>query len=156
MSLITFDTHHLKAGTWSGLVAGVVFGGLLGMMGVFPMIASLIGSTSTLVGVAVHLIISAIIGAIFSLFFGHEAMKLGKGIIAGLIYGLGWWFLGPLLIMPIGLGMGAQLSLTGMQAALPSLGGHLVFGFILGLVYQRLSQMPRMAGSEEAQVEAVE
>ncbi len=52
-----------------------------------------------------------------------------------LSYGLVWWFLGPLILMPLFLGMGARLSIEGMSMALPSLWGHLIFGGILGILY---------------------
>lgn len=139
---MVLDYSHVRAGVISGVLAGVVFGALMGMQGMLPMIASLVGASSALIGFVVHLVFSAVIGALFSLVLGHEALVPGKGIMVGLIWGAVWWFLGPLLIMPLWLGMGVQLSLTGMQAALPSLWGHLVYGFILGLVYQRVSQSP--------------
>lgn len=130
-----YDINRIKSGAWAGLIAGVVFGAMMGMMGMLPMIAKLLGGSSALFGFALHLVFSAIIGAFFALILGHLALDKWKGIIYGLIYGLVWWFLGPLIIMPVWLGMGLQLSLSGMTMAMPSLWGHLVYGFILGLAY---------------------
>jgi hypothetical protein len=39
--------------------------------------------------------------------------------------------------------MGLQLNVQGMQMALPSLWGHLVYGFILGLVYSIFAIKPK-------------
>ncbi|MCI0542368.1 hypothetical protein L0Y69_01245, partial [bacterium] len=90
----------------------------------------------------VHLVISAITGAAFGFVFGHRALERGKGIMFGLLYGFIWWFLGPLIIMPLWLGMGFQLSVAGMAMALPSLWGHLVWGFLLGLIYSMTAKRP--------------
>jgi len=135
-----FDTHHVKSGALSGVVAGVVFGAMMGMMGMLPMVAMLLNSESAVFGFLLHLVFSAIIGAGFGLLWGHKSLERGTGITLGLVYGFIWWFLGPLIIMPIWLGMGIQLSAAGMQMALPSLWGHLVYGFILGLVYSMMAK----------------
>ena len=135
MSIIKFESEHIKAGIIAGLVAGVIFGAMMGMIGMLPMIAKLLGGSSAIFGFVLHLVFSVIIGFIFSIFLGHAAVDKARGIILGLVYGVIWWFLGPLIIMPVWLGMGVQLSATGIQMALPSLWGHLVYGFILGLIY---------------------
>src|SRR3989344_8705086 len=130
-----YNTDQVKAGALGGVIAGVVFGAMMGMMGMLPMVAKLAGGSSAPLGFAVHLVFSAIIGAGFGAVFGHGARERGKGVTLGLVYGLIWWVLGPLVIMPVWLGMGVQLSAVGMQMALPSLWGHLVYGLILGFMY---------------------
>lgn len=37
--------------------------------------------------------------------------------------------------MPVMMGMGPQLSASGIQSAMPSLWGHLAFGAVLGIVF---------------------
>ena len=132
---MNYDTNHIKSGVNAGLIAGVVFGAMMGMMGMLPMIAMLIKSESAVLGFVLHLVFSAIIGGTFGLIFGHAALNKGAGVLLGLLYGAIWWILGPLVIMPVWLGMGLQLSATGVMMSIPSLWGHLVFGFILGLIY---------------------
>jgi len=132
---MNYDTNHIQSGVKGGLIAGVVFGAMMGMMGMLPMIAMLFKSESAIFGFILHLVFSAIIGGIFGLVFGHMTTTKGTGVVLGLLYGAIWWVLGPLVIMPVWLGMGLQLSAAGMTMALPSLWGHLVFGFILGLIY---------------------
>ncbi len=127
--------NKIKQGVFGGIIAGVVFGAMMGMMGMLPMVAMLLKSESAVFGFVLHLVFSAIIGAVFGLVFGHAAMNKGSGILLGLLYGAIWWVLGPLIIMPLWLGMGVQLSSQGIAMALPSLWGHLVYGFILGLIY---------------------
>ena len=65
------------------------------------------------------------------------------GIALGLGYGVVWWVLGALLIMPAQLGM-PVLGLSTM--AWQSLAGHLVFGAVLGAVVVAV-----LRGSRETQ-----
>jgi len=132
---MNYDTNHIQSGVKGGLIAGVIFGAMMGMMGMLPMFAKLLGGSSAIFGFVSHLVFSAIIGGIFGLVFGHMALNKGTGVVLGLLYGFIWWILGPLVIMPVWLGMGLQLSAKGVAMAIPSLWGHLVFGFILGLIY---------------------
>lgn len=122
-------------GAIAGAVGGVPFGMMMGMMGMLPMVAMLVGSESVAVGFIVHMIISVLTGVAFALVFGSKVTSAGKGFTCGLVYGVIWWFLGPLIFMPLMLDMGVMLSLEGMTNALPSLMGHLVFGGVLGAYY---------------------
>lgn len=138
--IVKLESNHLKSGIGAGLIAGIVFGSLLGMMGMLPMVAKLIGASSSFAGFILNLVFSAIIGLIFGYLFGHAAaLKRTAAINLGLAYGFIWWILGPLLIMPIWLGMGPQLTLEAASGAIGSLWGHLLFGFILGLVYSLMT-----------------
>lgn len=137
-------------GIYAGLAGGLIFGIMMGMMGMLPLIAKMAGSSSAPVGFGIHLIISAIIGAIFAVLVGGRLRTVGGLVAAGLIYGLVWWFLGPLTLMPLFMGMGVGVNWTGaaMTAAMPSLVGHLVYGGILAAVYawlERSIAVPRRA-----------
>lgn len=143
--MTTFDASVLKAGIWGGLAGGAIFGIMMGMMGMLPMVAMLIGSESATVGFIVHMAISAIFGTIFAFFLGAQIKSAGSGIGWGLVYGVILWVVGPLLIMPIWLGMGHQLSAAGIVAAIPSLWGHLIYGFVLGLVFSLLARQTKTA-----------
>ena len=123
-----------KAGVCGGLIAGLVFGIMMGMMGMLGMVAKVVGSDSVVVGFVYHMFNSAVIGALFVPLYGRLSSNKGRGLAFGLIYGLVWWFLGPLTILPIALGMGTRLSVEGMSMALPSLRAHLLLGGILGLL----------------------
>ena len=123
---------RLLAGIAGGLAGGVVFGVLMQMMGMIPMVAMLVGSKSVAVGWLVHLAIAAFIGATFALLFARWAARLVPGALTGMGYGVVWWVLGALLIMPARLGMDVfVLNTTAWQ----SLMGHLIYGLILGVVY---------------------
>jgi uncharacterized membrane protein YagU involved in acid resistance len=98
------------------------------------MIGKMVGVPSAAVGFAVHLIISAVIGAGFAILFGAAVRGPGSGIGYGLLYGAVWWLLGPLTLMPLfmGMGLGHNWSIAAMGNMLPSLMGHLIFGAVAG------------------------
>jgi uncharacterized membrane protein YagU involved in acid resistance len=108
---------------------------MMGAMGMLPMVAGLVGSSAALVGFVIHMLISAFIGATFGLIFGTRSESYGQGAVWGLIYGAVWWVLGPLLIMPVMMGMGPQFAAALETPRLMSLVGHLLFGLVTGLVY---------------------
>lgn len=131
------NTRTLVRGVYGGLAGGVVFGAMMGMMGMLPMIGKMVGSPHALVGFLVHMVNSAIIGAGFAVVFGRVADGVGAGLFSGLLYGSVWWFLGPLTLMPLflGMGLGVNWNATAAVAMLPSLAGHLMYGAILGTVF---------------------
>ncbi len=121
----------------------------MAMMGMLPMIGKMVGQPSALAGFAVHMMISAGIGASFAVLFGRFAQAARGGLSAGALYGGVWWVLGPLTLMPwmMGMGLGANLSVAAAAAALPSLMGHVVYGLILGLVHGWLARRTAGAGA---------
>lgn len=130
--------RNLIRGAVAGMVGGMLFGMLMGMMGMLPMVAKLVGSDSAAVGALVHVFNSALIGAAFAVVFGRQASTLFGGVLWGGAYGVIWWVLGALIIMPVWLGMPVQLHLQGMKMGMPSLMGHLIYGITTGLIYNRL------------------
>ncbi|MGD9954561.1 MAG: hypothetical protein AB7V23_00700, partial [Candidatus Nanopelagicales bacterium] len=96
-----------------------------------PMIAALVGSDSIAVGWLVHLAISAFIGGLFGLLLTGRSLGIGAWTGLGLVYGVVWWVLGPLLLMPAKLGM-PLFQVNDM--VWKSLMGHMIFGIVLGLV----------------------
>jgi uncharacterized membrane protein YagU involved in acid resistance len=81
------------------------------------------------------MVISAIIGAGFGLAFGARALDVQGGALWGAIYGAIWWVLGPLLIMPIMMGMGPQFGMALSMPMLMSLVGHVLYGVAAGVTY---------------------
>jgi uncharacterized membrane protein YagU involved in acid resistance len=132
--------RRLVGGALAGLVGGVLFGIIMGMGGMLPMVAGLVGAKDAVVGFIVHLVISAIIGAGFGLVFGGQAVTPGQGALWGAVYGFIWWILGPLLIMPTMMGMGPQFGMAFAPPMLMSLVGHLVYGVATGLAYPALAR----------------
>ncbi|MDA2927241.1 hypothetical protein MYX78_08415 [Acidobacteria bacterium AH-259-G07] len=131
------NVRNIKLGAYAGLAGGLVFGAMMAMTGMLPMIGKLIGHPSAITGFGVHLIISALIGASFSAIFDRFVAGASGGLGYGLVYGGAWWSLGPLTLMPLMMGMGLGVNWNASAAAqmLPSLVGHLIYGAILGLSY---------------------
>ena len=143
------DTDKMKQGIIPGIIAGYVFlayvgagagpagmaedGALTNAMpnGMIDMVGGMIGS-GAFVGFILHIIISAVIGALYTGFFA-EKVELGDTLInvavGGLIYGLIWWIVGGNIIMPVVAGGDIlQLSIG------PSFYGHIIFGHVLAYI----------------------
>jgi uncharacterized membrane protein YagU involved in acid resistance len=127
------------AGAIAGLGGGAVFGMMMAMMGMLPMVAMLAGSQDPMVGFGVHMAISAVIGGIYGLGAGRLPLSSGMGIIAGAVNGVVWWVLGALVMMPLMLGMGNMVFQIG-QAQWMSLMGHLIYGVVTSLLFISLSK----------------
>ncbi len=127
------------AGAIAGLGGGVVFGMLMAMMGMLPMVAMLVGSQSAVVGFLVHMVISAGIGAFYGLVASRLPKTVGTGIVAGAVNGMVWWVLGALILMPLMLGMGAMVLKIGTDQWF-SLMGHVIYGIVTGLLFIPLSK----------------
>jgi len=123
---------RIGAGIVGGLVGGVAFGVLMQMIDMIPMVAMLVGSEAAAVGWLVHLAISAFIGATFAVLFGRYATTVGVSTAIGAGYGVVWWVLGALILMPARLGMDVFMFNT---MAWQSLMGHVTYGLLLGAVY---------------------
>ena len=132
----------LGAGIVGGLAGGVVFGLLMAVWGMLPMVAKLVGSSSPAVGFLVHLGISAVIGAGYGLLVSDRVARPGPTLAAGLSYGVLWWVLGPLTLMPLllGMGLGVHWNLGAAQQMLPSLYGHLLYGLALAVTYREVGR----------------
>ncbi|WP_422933054.1 hypothetical protein [Sinomonas sp. P47F7] len=123
------------AGVLGGLAGGIVFGVLMVMMGMFTTIAVMVGSNSPWVGAGIHLMISIVYGLVLTLFFSRFLHSWGRGSLAGIVYGVILWVIGPLLVMPLMLGMPVfGFSVTVML----SLMGHMIYGLLLALVALRM------------------
>jgi uncharacterized membrane protein YagU involved in acid resistance len=126
-------------GALAGIAGGVGFGVLMAMMDMLPMVGMLIGVDNAVVGFGVHLANSAIIGAVFGLLFFGIADKIGPILGAGVVYGVVWWVLGALLIMPLWLSVTADPMMRDMVFVIEkdqwlSLMGHVLFGLVAAAV----------------------
>ena len=131
------SARELKLGAYGGLAGGLLFGAMMGMMGMLPMIGSMVGQPTAGAGFVVHMVNSVIIGAGFAVVLGRFVSGTPSGAGLGLAYGGAWWILGPLTFMPLfmGMGFGVNWNAAAAVAMLPSLVGHLMYGGVLGLVY---------------------
>lgn len=132
----TAAPRAVALGVVGGIVGGFAFGVLMAIQDMLPMVAALIGSDSAVVGLGVHLAISAGAGLLLGLAVAALPALVATPLVAavtGALYGVAWWIIGALILMPLLLGMGAMV-LVIEQTQLISLVGHLVFGVVAALV----------------------
>ena len=139
LSTQTPDARTLWTGALAGIIGGIPFGIMMGMMGMMPMIGMLVRVENALVGALVHAAISAITGAIYGFFAVRFPLTWGNAILGGIMYGVIWWVLGALILMPAILGMFENIFLIG-QMQWMSLLGHIIFGVVLALSFTWLSR----------------
>lgn len=128
----------LTRGTAAGLLGGLLFTLVMARIGVFPVVAGLIGTTSTLAGFIVHLAIASLIGVFYGLLFRRQSYDIGSALGWGVSYGFLWWILGPLTLMPLLLGSAPRWDPAMAAGQLATLVGHLVYGAALGVVFHLL------------------
>jgi uncharacterized membrane protein YagU involved in acid resistance len=131
------------------LAQAIIVGGLGGLVGswvfahgvetaeFFPLVAGLMGSNAMALGRMLHYTIGTTIGVSFGLLFSQDARGIGSSMVWGLDYGLVWWTIGPMTLLPILLGMETRpdWSLSAAQEHAPSLVAHMLYGAIVGLFY---------------------
>ena len=135
--------HSIEWGTAAGIVGGLLFAPVMLVTGFLPNVASMAGSSSPIVGFVIHMLISVAIGISYGFLFQREAPNFGSGIAWGLLYGLIWWFVGPLTLMPIWLGLGCTWNTDAAGRYLPLLIGHLIYGGTTAFVFLWLERRHR-------------
>ncbi|MGI9613308.1 MAG: hypothetical protein ACR2QO_10395 [Acidimicrobiales bacterium] len=134
-------TRGLRAtgrGVVAGLAGGLLFTIVMVQIGFLSTVASLVGGESTFLGLVVHLVISTIIGVAYGLLFVRRSNDAGSALGWGAAYGVFWWLLGPLTLLPVFLGDGPQWTVQAANDAYPALVGHIAYGALLGAAFFRL------------------
>ncbi|MGQ0550067.1 MAG: NAD(P)/FAD-dependent oxidoreductase [Armatimonadota bacterium] len=130
--------RDVVAGAAAGFIGGLVFSWAQQAQGLRAATSGLVGVTSLGAGVALDLVISIFIGATFGAIFRYQSLGYAPTISSGVLYGLLWWMIGPLTLVPALTGNGPTWSLQEANAALPSLVGHVLYGALTGLSYYML------------------
>jgi len=127
--------ESIICGVIAGLIGGAVFGVMMATMGMLPMVGRIIGAENPVVGFVLHMGISAFIGGVYGTIVPRLPAGWPAVIVAGVIYGIIWWVLGALILMPLLLGM-SQMVLVVEEMQWMSLIGHVVFGIIMAAFYE--------------------
>lgn len=125
----------IVGGGVAGIAGGWAFGKWMEQVNFYPVIAGLVGSTSPMVGETLHFLFTAMIGVSFGVLFQRDVRGYGSSMAWGMAYGIFWWFLGPLTLLPLCLGKPVDWSHTRAEDLFGSLIGHIVYGLIVGLLY---------------------
>lgn len=135
---------NLVTAAGAGVVAGLPLGIIMQVRDADPkmmpgvtmidQVGDLISNPSTGLGWLIHLFNSALFGVVFVLLFSRWLTRRGPAMVLGLLYGVAWWVVGALWIMPAWLGMSDMIFHIGANQWW-SLVGHLIYGLLLPAVY---------------------
>ena len=123
----------LSQGILAGTIGGLLFSLVMLQIGFLPDVAGLVGMSSASSGFFVHLFIANLIGISYGLFFHRQSYDLGSALAWGISYGVLWWILGSLTLMPVLLGSIPQWSAAFAAQSFAALIGHLVYGAAVGI-----------------------
>jgi hypothetical protein len=155
--------RSLSWGALAGLAGGVVSSPVMIATGVLPKIAGLDTPLSIIRALLLHILVSAVIGMTFGLLFRRESSSLGLGVMWGWLFGVIWWYLGPMTFLPLLLTGEIDWRASAASALLPSLMAHLIYGATTALAFlvlenrytRRLLLNPRSAAYELRRVRPV-
>ena len=158
--------HFLRSIEWgalAGLVGGLVSIPVMNATGILPKIAGLDTSLGGIRGPLIHLAVSTGIGMTYGLLFRDEAPTIGLGVPWGFLFGVIWWYVGPLTLLPLALTGVCDWRASAAAALFPSLLGHLIYGgttaFTFLLLERRYKRWllldPRFAAREERRLRPV-
>ena len=137
--------EKLPAGLGAGFVATLFLSALMvakGMMGLMPhldiiaMLSTMMGG-AMIVGWLIHFLIGTVAwGGAFAMI--HDHLPGGSLTAKGVVFGIGAWILMMTLVMPMA-GAGLFGMKMGIMAPIMTLILHVIYGAVLGFVFQMLT-----------------
>jgi hypothetical protein len=127
--------RSLGWGALAGLAGGVAASPVLLATGVIPKVAGIGAGFPGIKALLIHLTVSALIGMSYGLLFRNEGSSLSVGVPWGCVFGLIWWYVGPMTIEPLLLTGECDWSSNAASALLPSSIGHLLYGAVTATVF---------------------
>ena len=127
--------RSLQWGAASGLAGGLISSPIMLATGILPNVVGLGITISIPIGLLLHLLTSALVGMSYGLLFRNERTNLGGGAPWGWLFGMIWWYLGPMTLLPLMLTGECDWTADAASKLLPSLLGHLIFGAVTALVF---------------------
>src|SRR5260370_25502364 len=88
-----------------------------------------------------HFAIAVVIGGSFGLLFQRDVRGYGSSLGWGMAYGLVWWFIGPLTLLPALQGQPVDWLAARGTALFGSLVCHVIYVLLLELIYPLLDQL---------------
>jgi hypothetical protein len=155
--------RSLRWGALAGLIGGLVSSPVLIATGVLSTVAGVDTHLSGARGFFLHLVVSVLVGMTYGLLFRHEASSVGLGVMWGWLFGLIWWYIGPMTLLPLLLTGECDWRASAASALLPSAIGHLIYGASTALVFLLLERRyartlfldPRMSARELRRIRPV-
>ncbi len=135
--------RSLQWGAMAGFAGGAISSPVMLATGILPKVAGIETAFSTGFGLLVHLLISTLLGMSYGLLFRNEAPSLGLGASWGWLFGMIWWYLGPMTLLPLLLTGECDWSPAAASALLPSLPGHLIYGAATAFTFLFLERRHR-------------
>ncbi len=137
--------EKLPAGLGAGFVATLVLSALMvakGMMGLMPdlnviaMLSTMMGG-AMIIGWLIHFLIGTVVwGGAFAMI--HDHLPDGSLTAKGVVFAIGAWILMMTLVMPVA-GAGLFGMKMGIMAPIMTLILHVIYGAVLGFVFQMLT-----------------
>jgi len=132
--------RSLGWGAFAGLVGGTVASPVLLATGALSTVAGLGTPFLGFQGLAIHLTVSTVIGATYGLLFRNEGSSFSVGVPWGCLFGMIWWYLGPMTLLPLALTGETDWRSSAASALLPSMVGHLIYGAVTAAIFLLLER----------------
>lgn len=132
---------NIVAGTAGGLVGGILLALSLQVAGRIHTAGRIVGAEGAAAGWATLVVVGLLLGILYAFVLGRISHTWVTGLGVGAAYGVVWWVLGTLIILPLAIGQ-AMFAITASTAA--NFVGYLLLGIAIGVVYTAMT-----AGADE-------